>query len=71
MVNLNRLEWFRRQECLAMPIDCKLNSTAVIDARSDQFILRGAPGYLRSDNGLEFSATTVQEWTPVIRARTA
>ncbi len=36
------------RECLAIRIDRKLNSTAVIDVLSDLFILRGAPGYVRS-----------------------
>ena len=48
---LNVINEFTR-ECLAIRIDRKLNSTAVIDVLSDLFILRGgAPGYVRSDNG--------------------
>ena len=34
----------------------------VIDVLSDLFILRGIPGHIRSDNGPEFVAETVQEW---------
>jgi len=31
-------------------IERKLNSTDVIDALTDLFIMRGPPGYIRSDN---------------------
>lgn len=48
---LNIIDEFTR-ECLAIRIDRKLNSTDVIDALSDLFILRGVPGYVRSDNVL-------------------
>ena len=50
------------RECLAIRIDRKLNSTDVIDALSDLFILRGVPGHVRSDNGPEFIAKAVREW---------
>ena len=40
---LNIIDEFTR-ECLAIRIDRKLNSTAVIDVLSDLFILRGVPG---------------------------
>ena len=46
---LNIIDEFTR-ECLAIRIDRKLNSTDVIDALSDLFILRGVPGHVRSDN---------------------
>jgi len=41
---LNIIDEFTR-ECLAIRIDRKLNSTDVIDALSDLFILRGVPGH--------------------------
>ena len=44
---LNIIDEFTR-ECLAIRIDRKLNSTDVIDALSDLFILRGVPGHVRS-----------------------
>ena len=37
------------REALAMRVDRKLNSPDVIDALTDLFILRGPPGYVRSD----------------------
>ena len=58
-------------ECLAIRIDRKLNSTAVIDVLSDLFILRGVPEYVRSDNGPEFVAKAVQEWIKAVGAKTA
>ncbi len=58
-------------ECLAIRIDRKLNSTAVIDVLSDLFILRGVPVYVRSDNGPEFIAKAVQDWIAAVGAKTA
>jgi putative transposase len=58
-------------ECLAIRIDRKLNSTAVIDVLSDLFILRGVPAYVRSDNGPEFVAKAVQDWIKAVGAKTA
>ena len=48
---LNILDEFSR-ECLAIRVKRKLNSTDVIDALTDLFILRGPPAYVRSDNVL-------------------
>lgn len=48
---LNVIDEFSR-ECLSIRIGRKLNSTDVIDVLSDLFILRGVPGYVRSDNVL-------------------
>ena len=52
-------------------VDRKLNSTDVIDALTDLFILRGPPSYVRSDNGPEFIATAVRDWIAAVGARTA
>ncbi len=67
---LNIIDEFTR-ECLAIRIDRKLNSTDVIDALSDLFILRGVPAYVRSDNGPEFIAKAVREWIVAVGAKTA
>lgn len=67
---LNVIDEFTR-ECLAIRIDRKLNSTAVIDVLSDLFILRGVPGHVRSDNGPEFIAKAVRDWIAAVGAKTA
>ena len=59
------------RECLAIRIDRKLNSTAVIDVLTDLFILRGVPGHVRSDNGPEFVAKAVRDWIDAVGAKTA
>ncbi len=48
----------------------KLNSTDVIDALTDLFILRGPPAFVRSDNGPEFVARTVRRWIEAVGAKT-
>ncbi len=67
---LNLIDEFTR-ECLAIKVDRQLNSTDVIDILSDQFILRGIPGHIRSDHGPEFIATAAREWIAAVGARTA
>jgi putative transposase len=67
---LNVLDEHSR-ECLAICIRRKLNSTDVIDVLTDLFILRGVPGYIRSDNGPEFVAEAVQKWITAVGAKTA
>ena len=67
---LNIIDEFTR-ECLAIRIDRRLNSTDVIDALSDLFILRGVPRHVRSDNGPEFIAKAVREWIAAVGAKTA
>jgi len=67
---LNVLDEHSR-ECLAIRIKRKLNSTDVIDVLTDLFILRGVPGYIRSDNGPEFIAEAVQKWITAVGAKTA
>ena len=42
-------------------VDRKLNSTNVVDALTDLFILSRAPEYIRSDNGPEFIAKKVRD----------
>ena len=49
----------------------KLNSTDVIDALTNLFILRGPPAFIRSDNGPEFVARDVRAWIAAVGAKTA
>lgn len=67
---LNILDEHSR-ECLAIRVKRKLNSTEVIDALTDLFILRGVPAYIRSDNGPEFIAQAVRDWIAAVGAQTA
>ena len=43
----------------------------MIDVLSDLFILRGVPSHIRSDNGPEFIAKSVQTWITGVGAKTA
>ncbi|MGO9388615.1 IS3 family transposase [Rhodoblastus sp.] len=67
---LNIIDEFTR-ECLAMRVDRRLNSTDVVDALTDLFILRGVLAHIRSDNGPEFIAKAVRKWIAAVGAQTA
>jgi transposase InsO family protein len=67
---LNVVDEFTR-ECLAIRVARKLKAADVIDVLSDLFILRGVPAHIRSDNGPEFIAKSVQSWIAAVGARTA
>ena len=67
---LNVLDEFTR-ESLAIRVRRKLSSIDVIDVLTDLFILRGIPGYIRSDNGPEFLAEAVRRWITTVGATTA
>lgn len=59
------------REALMIHVDRKLNSTGVLDALTDLFILRGSPEYMRSDNGPEVIAQKVRGWISAVGAKTA
>lgn len=67
---LNILDEYTR-ECLTIRVRRKLSSVDVIDALTDLFILRGVPGFIRSDNGPEFVAEAVRRWIEAVGAKTA
>ena len=67
---LNILDEHSR-ECMSIRVKRKLNSTDVIDALMDLFIIRGIPDYIRSDNGPEFVAQAVRDWIKAVGAKTA
>lgn len=50
------------RECLAIDVAGSIRSKRIIDVLSKLINLRGAPKYLRSDNGPEFVATKLLEW---------
>lgn len=57
---LNIIDKFTR-EALMSCVDRKLNSTDVLDALTDLFILRISQVYIRSHNGREFIAQMVRD----------
>jgi transposase InsO family protein len=59
------------REALAIRVARRLNSTDVIEALCDLFIVRGIPAHIRSDNGPEFIAAALREWIAVVGAKTA
>lgn len=59
------------REALAIKVARRLNSTEVIAALCDLFILRGIPTHIRSDNGPEFIAVALREWIAAVGAKTA
>ena len=67
---LNVVDEFSR-ECLCIRVGRKLGSADVIDVLADLFIARGTPGFVRSDNGGEFTAAAVNGWITGVRASTA
>ena len=67
---LNIIDEFTR-EALVIRVKRRLNSTDVVDALTDLFILRGPPRFIRSDNGAEFVAENVRTWIAAVGAKTA
>ena len=59
------------REALVIRVKRRLNSTDVVDALTDLFILRGPPEFIRSDNGAEFIAKKVRVWIGAVGAKTA
>ena len=59
------------RECLAIRVRRKLCAVDVIDELTDLFVLRGVPGFIRSDNGPEFVAQSVRDWIEAVGARCA
>jgi len=58
------------RECLAIEVQRKLNSQDVLDVLRDLFVQRGAPEYIRSDNGPEFTANAVRDWLGRVEVKT-
>ena len=63
------LDEYTRQ-CLAIRVERKLSSEQVMEALADLFVRRGAPQYLRSDNGPEFVAKTLRQWLARLAVQT-
>ena len=58
------------RECLALVVARRLRATDVLETRADLFVTHGAPRYLRSDNGPEFTANLVREWLQALAGQT-
>ena len=50
------------RECLALKVARKLSSQDILEQLGYLFIYRGLPGFIRSDNGPEFTAKSVRNW---------
>ena len=50
------------RECLAIDVGRHMTSENVLERLAQLFVDRGAPAYLRSDNGPEFIAKKVRKW---------
>lgn len=59
------------REALAIRVKRKLNSTDVLETLADVMICRGAPEYIRSDNGPEFIALALRKWIADVGTQTA
>jgi putative transposase len=62
-------EWTR--ECLAIDVAGGIRSARVIEVLTQLVSVRGAPRYLRSDNGSEFVASAILRWLADARIDTA
>ena len=50
------------RECLAIHVERRMRSIDVLQVLADLFLERGAPMYIRSDNGPEFAAILIRQW---------
>ncbi len=66
---LTVLDEFTR-ECLAIDVARRLTSDDVLGRLTQLFVQRGAPRYLRSDNGPEFTARAVRKWLERVEVQT-
>ena len=58
------------RECLALVVAHRLRATDVLEVLADLFVAHGPPGYLRSDNGPEFTASLVRTWLQALDVQT-
>ncbi len=58
------------RECLALRVNYRLGADDVMDVLTDLFTTRGIPGHIRSDNGSEFAAKSIQAWLPKLGVKT-
>jgi transposase InsO family protein len=58
------------RESLAIKVGRKLKAYDVIEQLAELFIERGAPDYIRSDNGAEFTANIIRGWLKRLGVKT-
>ena len=58
------------RECLAIEVARRLRADDVLHRLAALFVQRGVPGYVRSDNGPEFTAQAVRGWLGRVGATT-
>jgi transposase InsO family protein len=58
------------RECLALKVDRSITSEDVIDTLSELLAMRGVPRCIRSDNGPEFIARAIRQWTKQLEINT-
>jgi transposase InsO family protein len=61
------LKWFSlidefTRECLALEVERAMPAAAVIDVLAEVLLIRGAPAFIRSDNGPEFIASAMRQY---------
>ena len=66
---LNIIDEFTR-ECLSIDVARNLTSEDVLCRLTELFIIWGLPGYIRSDNGSEFTANVVRQWLAWLEVKT-
>jgi transposase InsO family protein len=50
------------RECLAIDVNRKIKGSDVVEVLRYLFAVRGAPEFIRSDNGPEFASNAVKKW---------
>lgn len=58
------------RECLAIGVARKIKTSELIEHLADLFLLRGIPGYIRSDNGPEFVSKELRRWLNALGVKT-
>jgi transposase InsO family protein len=58
------------RECLAIVVERRIKSDDVLFCLTELFLKHGAPEYIRSDNGSEFTAQAVRQWLDRLEVQT-
>ena len=58
------------RECLSLRTGYRLRADDVMDVLTELFISKGIPDHIRSDNGSEFTATSIRSWLTKLGIKT-